>query len=609
MEIYIPTPLKELSSRKLEEYSKFEKIINAGRKNPVWFAEFMYGIKMYDYQKYYFMQSWARKYCLWLCSRRTGKTAGASIFLQTKMLLIPNYKVYISTNSARQSIEIFKMIEDIAMQRVPQFKTCTDLFAMEVEKSGNSETGFLHDPSGHTFRLYNNSYLETLSTNAEALRGKGGSVFFDETAWQSAEQMAAVEHFADTDSSAGLGVEKIHRYDPKQLPLQLIYASSAGDVEYPFYNKYVTFSKKMIQGDDNYFVCDLNVDTILHHSTVDGVKVKSHVTQEAVDKAIADDPDAAERELFNKFRKGGGQNAVVSMDTLIKNSTTRVPLLYNDTGKKKFILCYDPARNFDNSILAVFQIIDDKNIGYKLRVENVISMVDTSTKNKTPLPMPEQLNIIRETMIKYNGERSAEWENIDFYIDSGSGGGGESAVADQLMLDWTDKFGQVHRGIIDPDHKQYESARRKYTNAMPIIHLLEPTKYKKIIYDALGRMTKLNLMEFTSYDNKDYIHIQNDKGDFDMYTLSNEEKIALLQIELMKNEASYMCRYDTPNGGVQYELARDKKNTMHDDRAYVLSMGAYALAFLRREDLIKKPKQESKSFELNFRAPKPYKYN
>lgn len=609
MEIYIPTPLKELSSRKLEEYSKFEKIINAGRKNPVWFAEFMYGIKMYDYQKYYFMQSWARKYCLWLCSRRTGKTAGASIFLQTKMLLIPNYKVYISTNSARQSIEIFKMIEDIAMQRVPQFKTCTDLFAMEVEKSGNSETGFLHDPSGHTFRLYNNSYLETLSTNAEALRGKGGSVFFDETAWQSAEQMAAVEHFADTDSSAGLGVEKIHRYDPKQLPLQLIYASSAGDVEYPFYNKYVTFSKKMIQGDDNYFVCDLNVDTILHHSTVDGVKVKSHVTQEAVDKAIADDPDAAERELFNKFRKGGGQNAVVSMDTLIKNSTTRVPLLYNDTGKKKFILCYDPARNFDNSILAVFQIIDDKNIGYKLRVENVISMVDTSTKNKTPLPMPEQLNIIRETMIKYNGERSAEWENIDFYIDCGSGGGGESAVADQLMLDWTDKFGQVHRGIIDPDHKQYESARRKYTNAMPIIHLLEPTKYKKIIYDALGRMTKLNLMEFTSYDNKDYIHIQNDKGDFDMYTLSNEEKIALLQIELMKNEASYMCRYDTPNGGVQYELARDKKNTMHDDRAYVLSMGAYALAFLRREDLIKKPKQESKSFELNFRAPKPYKYN
>ena len=43
--------------------------------------------------------------------------------------------------------------------------------------------------------------------------------------------------------------------------------------------------------------------------------------------------------------------------------------------------------------------------------------------------------------------------------------------------------------------------------------------------------------------------------------------MALIQINLAKTELSYMCRYDNPNGGVQYELAKDKKNTMHDDRA------------------------------------------
>lgn len=595
MEIYIPTTLAQLSQRKLEEYDKFEKIINAGRRNPVWFAEFMYGIKLYDYQKYSFMQSWAKKYCLWLCSRRTGKTAEASVFLQTKMLLIPNYKVYISTNSAKQSIEIFKMIEDIALQRVPQFKTCTDIFAAEVDKTGNSETGFLHDPAGHNFRLYNNSYLETLSTNAEALRGKGGSVFFDETAWQSAEQMAAVEHFADTDSSAGLGVETVHRYDPKQLPLQLIYASSAGDVEYPFYNKYVTFAKKMLLGDDNYFVCDLNVNTVLNYSTVDGVKTKSHVTQEAVDKAIADDPDAADRELFNKFRKGGGQNAVVSMDTLIRNSTVRKPELYNITGKDKYLFVYDPARNFDGSILGVFKIINDKEIGYRLEVVNVISMVDKNAKNKTPLPMTEQLEIIKDLMIKYNGERAAEWENIEFYIDAGSGGGGISAVADQLMEDWFDKFGGKHRGIIDPIHKQYETARNKYTNAMPIVHLVDPQGYKKIIYDALEKMMKLNLINFTSYDNKEHLFIESKSGEFEQYILSEEEVVSLVNIELMKNEISYMCRYDTPNGGVQYELAKDKKNKMHDDRAYVAALAAYGLALLRRTDLL-----SSQNSDLDF---------
>ena len=53
----------------------------------------------------------------------------------------------------------------------------------------------------------------------------------------------------------------------------------------------------------------------------------------------------------------------------------------------------------------------------------------------------------------------------------------------------------------------------------------------------------------------------------------------------MKIDTSYMCRYDTPNGGVQYELAKDKK-AMHDDKAYTLAMGAYALAKLRRTDLL-----------------------
>lgn len=603
MDIYVPISLKELSQKKLEEYDRFAKIINAGRRNPVWFAEYMYGIKLYDYQKYMFVNSWAKKYSLWLCSRRTGKTATASVFLQTKMLLIPNYKVYISTNSAKQSIEIFKMIEDIALQRVPQFKTCTDIFLAEVEKTGKNDTGFYHDPTQHHFRLYNNSYLETLSTNSETLRGKGGSVFFDETAWQSAEQMAAVEHFADADSSAGLGVETIHRFDPKLPPLQIIYASSAGDVEYPFYNKYLTFSKKMLLGDDNYFVCDLNVNTVLNYSTVDGIKVKSHVTQESVDKAIADDPDSAEREFFNKFRKGAGQNSVVSMDALIRNSTVRKPELYNITGKDKYLFLYDPARQNDGSILAIFKIINDKEIGFRLEVVNVVSMVDKNTKKKTPLPMPQQLEIIKDLMIKYNGERAAEWENIEFYIDAGAGGGGISGVADQLMDDWYDKYGIKHRGIIDPVHKEYETARQRYPNAMPIVHLVDPKGYKKIIYNALEKMMQLNLINFTSYDNKDYLYIEKN-GKYEEYMLSDEEKEALINIELMKNEVSYICRYESANGDIQYDLARDKKNKIHDDRAYTLALAAYGLAMLRRTDLITAPVNKTSNIVAEFRKPK-----
>ena len=593
MEIYKPMSSKELSQRKIEEYTKMANRVQWGRKNPVKFCELAFGIKLIDYQAYCFMRTWTVQYALWAECRGAGKDTLAAAYFMTRLLLIPDYSLYISSNTYAQSVESFNKLRDIALKRIPSFKSATDIFAREVDKTGsNSETGFLQAPTCK-FRLYNNSKMEALSSNLEAIRGKRGACWFNETAWKTAEELAVVENFANVDTSFSTSTEKIRHYDPPQMPLQILYTSSVGDVTYPFFDKYKTFYKKMLIGNSNYFCFDMNAYDILYHSTIDGEPIKSHLTEDQIKKAIEEDPDNADVELFNKFRKGGGQNAVVTMDELIRNSTIRKPLLYNDTGKKKFIFCYDPARNFDGSVLSIFQVIDDKEVGYKLRLENVVSMVDQNTKNKTPLPMPAQLEIIKELMIKYNGERAAEWENIEFYIDAGSGGGGISAVADQLMDDWYDKYGGKHRGIIDPVHKQYETARQKYTNAMPIVHLVDPQGYKKIMYDAVSKMVKLNLIEFSDYDGKGYILQEEKDGSFKNVELTLEERLALANMELAKKQLSYMCRYDTPNGGVTYELAKDKKNE-HDDMAYTIAEGAFALAMLRRTDLLAdhKPKQD-----------------
>lgn len=590
MEIYIPMTDKELSQKKLEEYSKISKIVQWGRQNPVKFCNLVFGIQLIDYQSYCFMKTWAAQYALWAECRGAGKDTLAAAYNMTRLMLIPDYSLYISSNTYAQSVESFNKLKDIALKRIPSFKSTTDIFAREVDKTGsNSETGFLQAPTCK-FRLYNNSKLEALSSNLEAIRGKRGAVWFNETAWKTAEELAVVENFANVDSSFSTSTEKIQYYEPPQMPLQILYTSSVGDVTYPFYEKYKTFFKKMIIGNDNYFCFDIDAYDVLNHSSINGEHIKSHLTEEQIMKAIEEDPDNADVELFNKFRKGGGKNSVVTMDELIRNSTIRKPLLYNDTGKKKFLFCYDPARAFDGSVLSIFQIIDDKEVGYKLKFENSVSMVDKNSKNKTPLPMPQQLEIIKELMIKYNGERAAEWENIEFYIDAGSGGGGISAVADQLMEDWIDKFGKKHTGIIDPDHKQYETARKKYTNAMPIVHLVDPQGYKKIMYDAVSKMVKLNLIEFTDYDNKDYLMMENKDGEFETVKLTDEEMLSLTNMNIAKIQLSYMCRYDTANGGVQYELAKDKKD-MHDDAAYTIAEAAYALALMRRTDLINTPEQ------------------
>ena len=517
----------------------------------------------------------------------THNTTTASVFLQTKMLLIPDYKVYISANSAAQSIEIFKMIEDIALQRVPSFASATDIFAHELEKNANNKTGFVHDMSGHRFRLPNNSQLVTLSTNVKAERGKGGSIFFDETAWQTQEQMAALEHFADMDSSFKTEVGEKKYFYPKAMPLQLFYASSAGDAEFPFYDKYRTFAKNMFMGDSNYFVFDLNVNTILNHSTIDGKPIKAHISQEAVDKAIEDDPEAADRELFNKFRKGGGRNTVVKPEVIFRNSETRVPVFRNEDGKRKYILCYDPARNYDGSILGVFELVNDKTLGYYIKLVNVIPMIDHETKNKTPLDMKRQLAVLRKAMIDYNGD-AEDWGNIELYIDAGAGGQAQGGIADQLFDDWTDEAGNVYKGVIDGTHPQYETARKSHPNAVKIVHLVNPQSHKKIIYDALEKLAPQDVIKFMLWDKKEHLMLPDGEGDFYRYNLSYEEMVALGNCEIMKTQVMYMCRYLTSNNNVLYEIDRNCKTIKHDDHAYVLALAAYALAIKRRAILTKK---------------------
>ena len=50
MEIYKPMSSKELSQRKIEEYTKMANLVQWGRKNPVKFCELAFGLQLIDYQ-------------------------------------------------------------------------------------------------------------------------------------------------------------------------------------------------------------------------------------------------------------------------------------------------------------------------------------------------------------------------------------------------------------------------------------------------------------------------------------------------------------------------------------------------------------------------------
>ena len=87
--LYLPSDYKvfehpnilDISNRQMEQYQYWTDFVNWGRRNPVLFAERIFGVEFMDYQRYVFMMSWNTPYVVWCCSRGSGKALG----LETRM--------------------------------------------------------------------------------------------------------------------------------------------------------------------------------------------------------------------------------------------------------------------------------------------------------------------------------------------------------------------------------------------------------------------------------------------------------------------------------------------------------------------------------------------
>lgn len=110
----------------------------------------------------------------------------------------------------------------------------------------------------------------------------------------------------------------------------------------------------------------------------------------------------------------------------------------------------------------------------------------SNKKKKKPMQTPAQIEYLKQVILDYNQGGDENYSNIlGVYIDAGSGGGGVN-IADYLMPDWKDKSGKTHRGLIDKEYS--EEYVKKFPNAVNKLHLMEPTKYKSEMYEAMIEM-------------------------------------------------------------------------------------------------------------------------
>lgn len=565
-----------------------------------------------------------------------------------------NVWTYIASGTGGQAETTFTTLERLANDNIDSFYGSTGkVFKNEIEIKNAAGDGFSHSSDGFCYSCYDGSMTKTLNSNIDAKRGSRGTVIFDESGFLSDEMMNVYGAFAAVNKSLKTGkdvngnsIDPIRqRCIPKDLPYQKYYISSASSTDTQFWRLYRDFSKQQIMGNPDYCVLHIDCEQAFK-PTLKGELVAPLLSRSTVETEMRTNPEKARREYYCQFTTDAGNSAIIKRSVISRNEEIRKPLLYNDTGDKKFVITYDPARTRDNSAILVTEIYDyeqvDGSIDKRGRFVNCINLLDVGRKIKSPMRTPEQIEYLKQLILDYNGDADDYDNIIGIYIDAGTGGAGVN-IADFLMPDFTDKKGIVHRGLID---KEFSADYVKsYPNAVNKIHLLQPAAYKSEIYEAMIELMSQDKISFTAtYDNKDFLTVFDvdeaiidkerkritaelkkeglNEKEFEKRlneALSNvesvktkqikldwQDKIALANMDALKEELVNMVRKKRDSGKDGFELTPEKSNKLNDDRAYTAALASYALMCERRKKITQRKKPDNtETYSSLFRLRQP----
>ena len=616
--IYVPEEYYPISSKKLDGMKRLSEERQYYQENPVRFFKDFFNIQLVDSQAYLMMSAWAALVSLILGSRAYGKSFWSMLFVMGKqMLSCAPWNCYVAAGSGQQSATTFKKLEDIANDRIDSLvNSHGKIFKDEVVVSAATGDGFSHNPAGFEYKLYNSSSLKSLNSSVNKNRGfRSNCVIFDEVGWLDSDLLQTYAAFCAVDKDFKTGIDddgnpidnvKMYAY-PKEIPNQLIYVSSASSTDTEFYRMYREFSKRMIMGDPNYFVADIDCELVMK-PTIEGKPIRPSLTREQINAALSTNPQKARREYLNQFSSDGGVNAIIRRGVITRNEELRVPVFHNEDGKRKYIITYDPARLRDNSAVLVGELYNAADPGkpedLHVKLVNCLNLMDVGKKTKSPMMIPDQIDYLRNLILAYDGGTD-DYDNIvGVWIDAGAGGGGGSSIPDLLIQDWVSHDGTVHRGLIDKEYSNDYISR--FPNAVNKLHIMQPSAYKSLMYESLIEMLNQDKISFTAtYDNAGYLTIfdmdnelvKKEKEKIEkklksknlpkevfearvsqelskVQSLSStvikldwQEELALANLDSLKEELVNICRRPRESGKDSFELAPEKANKMHDDRA------------------------------------------
>lgn len=570
-----------IGPRKIELLQKYEWIVNKGRKDPVWFIQAFLGVQLTDFQKWIINSSWTKSTVCLVCSRNTGKSFLAALYIMARAILFPGSKIWIMSATAAQAQDTFKKLEDLAKNNIQSVKGGQNIFSNEVIKNNGNTDGFVHDKQSYRTELYNMSTITTLVGKAESVVGKRSNLsVFDEAAIIPQEFFVRTEPFTTQSADFATGENLSLETYPKNIPNQNLYLSSAGSTSDRLWDVYKDCAKRMAMGFNDSFVADISCEIPLN-PTINGKPYPPLFERKEVEKMMRINPYRGLREFYNLFDQMGGTDMVVTRDVVLRNETPYLPIFSRIDNNDIFGIFFDPALQADNAFVLVVRYFRDEEVGWKMQIVNARNLVQVLPNgDKKPMRSAEQLEAIRDLMLDYSIKNDDRYTNLHLAIDPGSGGGGR-IYADFLIQEWQDKTGRWHHGIYDEEDETSKLESVKFPKAISgVLSLPSAQKYKNEMFAALSEMAAQDLIMFPKsapiggkleLDDKQII-------------LTKEEIASLVEMDLVKEEIWLMRKTKTEAGNIRYALQADKQRKAHDDRAYTLAMASHYLFKLRRDE-------------------------
>ena len=572
--------------RDYESIRKYIKLIQWGRKNPVQFIEQIMQIPLMDYQKWLISNTWSAEYAVWVCSRNAGKSFLANVLIQARAILFPKLQVHILSAVGRQAMETFTVGENIIKNNVKSLIRTNTVVYDELERSKSDSDGFTHDQKkGYVYKVLNGTSVNAAVGGTKNLVGKRSNfLVYDESGIIARELFDLTEPFATQSSAFKVGASFDAEVYPQEIPNLRLYIGSATDTNSYFYGKYKEGCKQMLAGNKKYFVADLNCEMPLH-PTMNGKPMPPLLTQGEIDRKMRENEIMGMREYYNIFDHFDIEDAVVTRSDIFANTDVFLPALNWGGKKHRYALFYDPASKNDNAPVLVFDLFKDDEKGWCGRCVHMENLVITyGDGSKKPMRLDEQVKRLWEMIWEYNGkDNTAPYEHVTVLIDAGMGGQAP-AIAQELCKDWEDANGRLHPGIYDENSEDMVRWAEAYPHALSgCLKLVEPRKYRNAMFEAAKTLVPMGYIRFSPATPKGDVLVLEDGTS---RKLGRKELSSLIQMDLMKEEIASIVRCKSPKGGITYQLPPEKRNKMHDDRAYVFVMAAWWLCQIRSDEVL-----------------------